>query len=122
MTFTLYCIVNAAGVPYQTTFRDTERSAIYERVQAHTMRRPDARGFIVHGATEIEDTWAELQKTGDRLVLAQIETNETVKVDFKPGMVCPTCLGERKVVVRANGQPIGMEKCPDCWGAGITNL
>jgi len=78
MTYDLYCIVNAAGTPYDQTFRASEEWAIRAHIFALEIVRVEA--LSVEYA---EEQWADRQtRCGDRCVPVRIETQETVKVDI----------------------------------------
>lgn len=43
--------------------------------------------------------------------------------DVKPVAACGNCMGTGQVAVYdAHKAAIAVEKCPDCWGSGKTNL
>lgn len=81
MTYSLYCVVNAIGVPYNDTFNTSSK----ESWRTHSWRDVVKDGYA-QGSVQtktLEKHEAYLRERGDRVVMAEINTNETVTVEYK---------------------------------------
>lgn len=76
MTYLLYCAVNAAGVPYDRTFRPTEDAAMGAHIWTENHL---GNSSIPH--EYMEELWKRLQANGDRVVKVRVTTSETVTVE-----------------------------------------
>ena len=76
MTYFLYCAVNAAGVPYDRTFRpDADKSRF-----AHVWNERFSGSFSI--PSDLADqAWKELQANGDRVIKVRVTTSEVVIVE-----------------------------------------
>lgn len=76
MNFDLWCVVNAAGVPYNNTFRPNEDDSWGSHVWANVPKRgehPDSATM-----EDMKECEEQLKANGDRAVRVQIQTSELV--------------------------------------------
>ena len=82
MNYDLYCVVNAAGVPYNDTFRPTGEDAWATHRWRDVPKDGEHRNSCTLPTLDAHEN--KLRANGDRIVPVRVTTSETVTLEFPP--------------------------------------
>ncbi len=82
MTYNLFCVVNAIGIPYNDTFSANEAGAWWTHRWRDCPKDGEHPNSCKMGT--LEDHGEKLKANGDRVVQVKVETNEAVRYEIFP--------------------------------------